>query len=101
MSGNQLGDSTEEVEEVMTSIGRINTLAPFDDNEEPDSDDEEEGVESDNDEGEEQEDTSDLALQIKGMGLSKESPLLKDSSKTNGEHTEVREYVENSFQNTP
>jgi len=36
--GNQLGDASEEVHELMSSFGMIDTLGPFDDNEEPDDD---------------------------------------------------------------
>ena len=101
--GNQLGDAVEEVQELMTELGKIDCLGSFEENEEPDSDEEEkEEEESDQEEKKEEEDKEniredekisngidDLSLQIKGMGLNKDSPLLKDDLKTNGQLTEV------------
>ena len=93
--GNHLGELTDDVEELMIDIGRIAALAPFDENEEPESEDEDT---DDNDDGDDENtslnnnqddnDTDDVALQIKGIGLTNDSPLLKDNV-TNGEATEV------------
>merc|ERR1712002_298938 len=81
LDGNQLGDQTEVVEELMSSLGRIDTLAPFDDNEDPDSDEdgedddaEDKSINNEKSDGE----ADDISLQIKGMGLANDSPLLKD-----------------------
>lgn len=84
----------------MTSFGKIDALAPFDENEEPDSepDDDDEEEDEEREEKDDGGETDDLSLQIKGMGLSKDSPLLKDSLTTNGQHTtEVRNFVKNLF----
>lgn len=74
LDGNQLGeDGVADVEERMAAIGRIEALAPFNDNEEPDEDDDED--DDDKEEGEVDEDDDDggdLSLDIKGMGLSSE-----------------------------
>lgn len=86
LDGNQLGDQTEDVEELMSSLGRIDALAPFDDNEDPDSDEEgedddeeDESINNEKSDGE----ADDISLAIKGMGLAHDSPLLKDKV-TNG-----------------
>lgn len=93
--GNQLGEQTEDIEELMSSFGRIDTLAPFDDNEDPDSD---EGEDDDDEDGDtsinkstnddDESSANDIALQIKGMGLANDSPLLKEDV-TNGDANEV------------
>lgn len=90
LDGNQLGDSIDEVQDVMTSFGRIDALAPFDENEEPDSEDENE----DDDETSEKKtdsQTDDLSLCIEGMGLSKDSPLLKDNSSSSQKKSTVED----------
>ena len=69
----------DEIQDLMTSFGRIDALAPFDENEELDSEEEDEGGEEIG--GDDQE-TNDLSLCIEGMGLSKDSPLLNDSGST-------------------
>jgi len=79
LDGNQLGDSVDEVQDLMSSFDRLDALAPFDDNEEPDSDDEDED-EGDTSVSKETEQADDLTLCIEGLGLSKESPLLNDST---------------------
>merc|ERR1712243_18091 len=70
----------------MSSLGKLDALAPFDDNEDPDSDD--------NDDDDEDEDNhtdnnhtnsaDDISLNIKGMGLTNDSPLLQNGL-TNGD----------------
>lgn len=70
----------DEIQDLMTSFGRIDALAPFDENEEPDSEEEDEGGEEI--EGGDDQETNDLSLCIEGMGLSKDSPLLNDSGST-------------------
>lgn len=95
LDGNQLGEQTEDIEELMSSFGRIDTLAPFDDNEDPDSD---EGEDDDDEDGDtsinkstnddDESSANDIALQIKGMGLANDSPLLKEDV-TNGDANET------------
>lgn len=83
----------------MSNFGRIDALASFDDNEEPDSD--EDGEEDDDDKsGKEEQDeggSDELSLQIKRMGLIKASPLQEDAVKTNGEITKVRRIFTSQF----
>jgi len=92
LDGNQLGEQTEDIEELMSSFGRIDALAPFDDNEDPDSDeDEDEDDDADtsvNNNQNNDNDTDDIALQIKGMGLAHDSPLLKENG-TNGDTNQI------------
>jgi len=86
LDGNQLGDQTEDIEELMGSFGRIEALAPFDDNEDPDSEEEEEDEDGDTSINNNHNDSADdISLHIKGMGLTSDSPLLKDS--VNGDST--------------
>lgn len=79
LDGNQLGDSVEEIQEVMSAYNKIELLGPFEDNEEPDSDDDDE--DDGEDDGSENnnsrvgDDDDDLTSQIQGMGLSKASPV--------------------------
>lgn len=87
LDGNQLGDSTDEVQDVMSSINRIDTLAPFDDNEDPDSDEDENEEEEGEVVEQDEEEADDLLSQIKSMGLSKD--LSNDTVKTNGESTKA------------
>lgn len=84
----------------MTEYGKIDVLASLDDNEDPDSEDESGGENSTSEKEDEEESESeekkatenldDLSLKIMGMGLSNDSPLLKEDLKTNGTCTEVR-----------
>ena len=85
--GNQLGDAVDELIEKMDSFGKKDRLASFDDNEEPDSEEEDEGEDDEEEEEEEgegdrEEDESadNLALEIKGIGLSPNSRQLRDDS---------------------
>ena len=84
--GNQLGDSVDDVIDKMASYGKKDILAPFEENEEPDSEEEDEPVDDDEEEeGAEvvvSRDTcgDDLALEIKGFGLSPDSKQLKDDA---------------------
>ena len=82
----------------MTEFGKIDALASLDDNEDPDSEDESSSENSANEkEGEEEEEekkkatesVDDLLLRVMGMGLSNDSPLLKEDIKTSGQCTEV------------
>ena len=80
----------------MTDIGKIDALATLDDNEDPDSEDEnnsddENGSEKEEEEVEAKENVDDLSLKIMGLGLSNDSPLLKEDLKTNGQCTEVNQ----------
>ena len=86
MLGNQLGDAVDDVIEKMEFYGKKDKLASFDDNEEPDSGDEDEGDEEEEEEDEEEKEDDDegadnLALEIKGIGLSPTSKQLRDDSK--------------------
>ena len=84
LDGNQLGDQVDDIQELMSSFGRIDALAPFDDNEDPDSEEEDEDEEDANGTNNNHDDSADdISLHIKGMGLTSDSPLLKDSN-TNG-----------------
>lgn len=74
----------------MSSINRIDTLAPFDDNEDPDSDEDENEEEEGEVVEQDEEEADDLLSQIKSMGLSKD--LSNDTVKTNGESTKVRRF---------
>ncbi len=69
----------------MESYGKKDVLGPFDENEEPDSEDEadEEDEESGDEEGERSgvDETVDLALEIKGIGLSPRSKQLSEKDK--------------------
>ena len=87
----------------MDSYGKKDRLSSFDDNEEPDSDEEDEGEDEeeededeDEDEGDEEEEeerqadkqkneddesANNLALEIKGIGLSPNTRQLRDDSK--------------------
>uniref|UniRef100_A0A7M6DMY5 Ran-GTPase activating protein 1 C-terminal domain-containing protein n=1 Tax=Clytia hemisphaerica TaxID=252671 RepID=A0A7M6DMY5_9CNID len=77
LDGNQLGECIEEIQDRMSEFNMINSLGPFDDNEEPDSDEE-----NDNDEEDEEQnksnidvgDQDDLTSQIGSMGLNKTTP---------------------------
>ena len=84
IAGNQLGEGADEIKEEMDSLGKGDVLAPFEENEEPDSDDQD-GDDEDEDEEEEEgeHDASkgtgdDLALEIKGLGFSPDSKQLQD-----------------------
>lgn len=96
-------ESVDEIQEKMTEYGKIDALASLEDNEDPDSEDESDGEDStsssdkeekeNDDELEEKkatENLDDISLKIMGMGLSNDSPLLKEDLKTNGACTEVR-----------
>lgn len=93
LDGNQLGDQTEDIEELMSNFGRIDALAPFDDNEDPDSD-EEEDDEEDGEADEAEADrslnnnhdtsTDEISSHIKGMGLNGHS---NGDAGTNGTST--------------
>ncbi len=86
MLGNQLGESVEDIIEKMESYGKKDVLGPFDENEEPDSEDEEEEDEDEEEDEEEQQNgadaTDDLALEIKGIGLSPDSKQLKQGDQS-------------------
>jgi Ran GTPase-activating protein 1 len=85
LDGNQLGDQTEDIQELMSSFGRIDALAPFDDNEDPDSEEEDDDDEEDDSTNNNHDNSADdISLHIKGMGLTTDSPLLKDTD-TNDE----------------
>ena len=80
----------DDVIEKMDSYGKKDKLASFEDNEEPDSEEEDEdGEEEEDDEEEEEEEerkendksADELALEIKGIGLSPNSKHLTDDSK--------------------
>jgi len=93
LDGNQLGEQTDEVEDLMSSFGRIDALTPFEENEDPDTDEEDDDDDDDDDndgvsvdKGDDKT-TDDVSLAIMGMGLSNDSPLLK-SNETNGEVTQ-------------
>jgi len=101
LDGNEL-ESVDEIQEKMTEYGKIDVLASLDDNEDPDSEDESEGDDSENSTSEKEdeeeseseekkatENLDDLSLKIMGMGLSNDSPLLKEDLKTNGTCTEI------------
>lgn len=81
LDGNQLGDQTEDLEELMSSFGHIDALAPFDDNEDPDSDEEDEDQDDEDKSinNNHNDSADDISLSIKGMGLAKDSPLLKET----------------------
>merc|ERR1711962_1603448 len=93
LDGNQLGDQTEDVEELMSSFGRIDALAPFDDNEDPDSEEEEEEEDQENGDksmnNNHNDSADDISLSIKGMGLAKDSPLLKETINGEGKPSTV------------
>merc|ERR1712180_65805 len=92
LDGNQLGDQTEDVEELMSSFGRIDALAPFDDNEDPDSEEEEEEDQENGDKSmnnNHNDSADDISLSIKGMGLAKDSPLLKETINGEGKPSTV------------
>ncbi|XP_065684825.1 ran GTPase-activating protein 1 isoform X3 [Hydra vulgaris] len=73
LDGNQLGDSIKEIKRLMTDIGNVQALGSFEDNEEPDDDEDEKSRESDIS-GEDTDE--DIELQVKGIRLEKDSPLL-------------------------
>jgi len=74
----------------MAELGKIDCLASLDENEDPDSDNDDDDDESESDnQKSEKNGIDDLSLQIKGMGLDNDSPLLKDNLKTEGQCTEV------------
>jgi len=98
LDGNQLGDQTEDIEELMSNFGRIDALAPFDDNEEPDSDEEED----DEEEGEVEEaeannnhdtSTDEISSHIKGMGLNGHSNGDTNGTPTTSTADDVRLFL--------
>jgi len=94
LDGNQLGDSVEEIQEVMTLYNMIEKLDSFEENEEPDDDDDDDD-DDDNDnsrvENGDDEDNDDLTSQIKGMGLSKSSPAKSKSCSLD----DIRKFLDN------
>ena len=63
-SGNELGDSVEDIQDLMAEIGKIDCLGPFDENEDLDSDNDDESVEDSDTEDvrSEKNDLDDLSL---------------------------------------
>jgi len=95
LDGNQLGEQTDDIEELMSSFGRIDALAPFDDNEDPDSEDEDEEDEENGDESinnNHDDSADDISLHIKGMGIANNSPLLKDGVSKDSTPDDVRAF---------
>ena len=85
--GNQLGEAVDEVIEKMDSYGKKDILASFEDNEEPESgsededDSEESAAEEEDGEDEKKDEGADeLALELKGIGLSANSQQGKGDS---------------------
>lgn len=99
LDGNQLGENIEDVIEKMESYGKKDVLGPFDENEEPDSEDEED--EEDEESGDEEsersgvDETVDLALEIKGIGLSPRSKQLSEKDKGDITVEDAKKFLEN------
>lgn len=102
LDGNQLGDAgVEDVTEKMSEIGKLDCLAPFDDNEDPDSDDDDEDEDGAADsstasaaDDSVNEGADDLMLQIKGMGLAQTSPQLASQEEQGATIEDVRKFVQ-------
>jgi len=95
LDGNQLGDDgATEVEDQMAALGRINALASFDENEDPDDeDDEDDDGEEDGNDATHNEDDDEILSQIDQMGLGRHDLNTSNSQMCTLEDMEA--FVEN------